>query len=127
MPLPARQSSSPWRRRVSPGGRRRISPGCSPLFLPCLRRCSAVLLHGARDGYVDATLAQHTLASLGRIFLALAAACSTAISPGQAIGISPVARGLVDPVIEFYWPIPPLAYLPLIVIWFGIGEPPRSC
>jgi taurine transport system permease protein len=31
-------------------------------------------------------------------------------------------RGIFDPPIEFYRPIPPLAYLPLIIIWFGIGE-----
>jgi taurine transport system permease protein len=29
---------------------------------------------------------------------------------------------VLDPLIEFYRPIPPLAYLPLIVIWCGIGE-----
>src|SRR5690606_11469700 len=33
-----------------------------------------------------------------------------------------IARGIFDPLIEFYRPIPPLAYLPLIVIWCGIGE-----
>ena len=32
------------------------------------------------------------------------------------------ARGMFDPLIEFYRPIPPLAYLSLIIIWFGIGE-----
>ena len=31
-------------------------------------------------------------------------------------------RGLLDPLIELYRPVPPLAYLPLMVIWFGIGE-----
>lgn len=31
-------------------------------------------------------------------------------------------RGILDPVIELYRPVPPLAYLPLMVIWFGIGE-----
>ena len=46
----------------------------------------------------------------------------TAIPLGIAIGRSRVVRGLVDPLIEFYRPIPPLAYLPLIVIWCGIGE-----
>jgi taurine transport system permease protein len=33
-----------------------------------------------------------------------------------------VSRGLFDPIIEFYRPLPPLAYLPLMIIWFGIGE-----
>jgi taurine transport system permease protein len=31
-------------------------------------------------------------------------------------------RGILDPLIELYRPVPPLAYLPLMVIWFGIGE-----
>lgn len=38
------------------------------------------------------------------------------------MGVSRIARGMVDPVLEFYRPLPPLAYLPLIVIWFGIDE-----
>jgi len=74
------------------------------------------------EGFVDSTLAEHALASLGRVFAALAAAIVTAVPVGLAIGLSPTARGVFEPVIEFYRPIPPLAYLPLIVIWFGIGE-----
>jgi taurine transport system permease protein len=38
------------------------------------------------------------------------------------MGVSRIARGIFDPPIEFYRPLPPLAYLPLIVIWFGIDE-----
>ena len=38
------------------------------------------------------------------------------------MGMSRLARGVFDPPIEFYRPIPPLAYLPLTIIWFGIGE-----
>jgi taurine transport system permease protein len=93
-----------------------------PLFLPSPASVWSQLFIVGRDGYVDATLAQHTIASLSRILFALIAACLTAIPVGLAIGTSPVARGLIDPIIEFYRPIPPLAYLPLIVIWFGIGE-----
>ncbi|MEN9895627.1 MAG: hypothetical protein RIR97_1479, partial [Pseudomonadota bacterium] len=32
------------------------------------------------------------------------------------------AKGILDTPIEFYWPLPPLAYLPLMIIWLGIGE-----
>ena len=49
-------------------------------------------------------------------------ACVTAIPAGIAMGVSRIARGIFDPPIEFYRPLPPLAYLPLIVIWFGIEE-----
>ena len=74
------------------------------------------------QGYMDASLWQHLGASLGRIGVALLAATLTAIPVGIAIGYNRVARGILDPLIEFYRPIPPLAYLPLIVIWCGIGE-----
>jgi taurine transport system permease protein len=73
-------------------------------------------------GYMDSTLWQHLGASLQRIGLALGAAILSAVPVGIAIGHNRIARGIFDPLIEFYRPVPPLAYLPLIVIWCGIGE-----
>jgi taurine transport system permease protein len=93
-----------------------------PLFLP---GPGAVLSKGwdvLNNGYMDATLWQHLGSSLGRIGLALLAAVLTAIPLGVAMGRNRIARGIFDPIIEFYRPVPPLAYLPLIVIWCGIGE-----
>ncbi len=74
------------------------------------------------NGYMSISLWSHIGASLGRIGIALIAAIITAIPVGIAIGRSKIVRGILDPIIEFYRPIPPLAYLPLIVIWCGIGE-----
>ncbi|MDI9777364.1 taurine ABC transporter permease TauC, partial [Pseudomonas putida] len=93
-----------------------------PLFLPSPGDILAKAWALLTQGYMDASLWQHLGASLGRIGLALAAATLTAIPVGIAIGYNRVARGILDPLIEFYRPIPPLAYLPLIVIWCGIGE-----
>lgn len=93
-----------------------------PLFLPSPQ---AVLARGRQllgEGYMNASLWQHLGASLGRIGLGLAAAVLTAVPLGIAIGRQRIVRGIFDPLIEFYRPIPPLAYLPLIVIWCGIGE-----
>ena len=56
------------------------------------------------------------------MFAAFLLACLTAIPAGIAMGVSRIARGIFDPPLEFYRPLPPLAYLPLIVIWFGIEE-----
>ncbi|PWC44307.1 ABC transporter permease subunit [Azospirillum sp. TSO22-1] len=92
------------------------------LFLPTPEAVAAQAVQVWSEGFVDATLAQHLWASLARVLLALAAAVLAAVPAGIALGLSPVARGVLEPVIEFYRPIPPLAYLPLIVIWFGIGE-----
>lgn len=67
-------------------------------------------------------LYEHFGWSLFRVFFAFALACVTAIPIGIAMGVSRIARGVFDPPVEFYRPLPPLAYLPLIVIWFGIEE-----
>ena len=94
-----------------------------PLFLPPPERVLAQLLTIAGPpGFMDATLWQHLGASLGRILVALAAAAFFGITAGIAMGLSPTVRGMLDPLIELYRPVPPLAYLPLMVIWFGIGE-----
>ncbi|MBD8481205.1 taurine ABC transporter permease TauC [Pseudomonas coleopterorum] len=93
-----------------------------PLFLPSPGAVLDKAWLLATQGYMDATLWQHLGASLGRIGLALVFAVLFAIPVGIAIGHNRIAQGILDPLIEFYRPIPPLAYLPLIVIWCGIGE-----
>ncbi|MDR2127901.1 MAG: ABC transporter permease subunit [Burkholderiaceae bacterium] len=68
------------------------------------------------------TLLEHLRGSAIRVFGAFFLALITAVPVGIAMGVSRIARGIFDPPIEFYRPLPPLAYLPLIVIWFGIDE-----
>lgn len=63
-----------------------------------------------------------TAASLTRIVIALLAAVLIGVPVGIAMGLNSTVRGILDPLIELYRPAPPLAYLPLMVIWFGIGE-----
>lgn len=92
------------------------------LFLPSPVAVLDRLQDLIANGYMSISLWSHIGASLGRIGTALIAAVITAIPVGIAIGRNKVIRGVVDPIIEFYRPIPPLAYLPLIVIWCGIGE-----
>ena len=93
-----------------------------PLYLPSPLAVLQKFIDLAQNGYADATLWQHFSASIQRIFIAVILASLIAVPVGLAIGINPVARAIFDPLIEFYRPVPPLAYLPLIVIWFGIGE-----
>jgi len=97
----------------------------SPVFLPSPAAVWNKFFVVANDGFVDATLLQHAVASLGRVFAALVAALLIGVPVGLAIGISTVGRGIFDPLLEFLRPIPPLAYLPLVIIWFGIGEPSK--
>lgn len=95
----------------------------SPLFLPSPQQVLHQLITVASaQGFMDATLWQHLAASLTRILIALFAAALIGIPVGIAMGLNATARGILDPLIELYRPVPPLAYLPLMVIWFGIGE-----
>lgn len=95
----------------------------TPLFLPAPQQVlHQLLVIASAQGFMDATLWQHLAASLGRILLALLAAVLIGVPTGIAMGLSPTVRGILDPLIELYRPVPPLAYLPLMVIWFGIGE-----
>lgn len=94
-----------------------------PLFLPPPQQVLHQLLTiASAQGFMDATLWQHLAASLTRILIALAAAVLIGVPVGIAMGLNETVRGILDPLIELYRPIPPLAYLPLMVIWFGIGE-----
>jgi taurine transport system permease protein len=68
------------------------------------------------------TLSEHFAWSFARVFGAFLLAVVTAIPVGILMGVSRVARGVFDPPLEFYRPLPPLAYLPLVIIWFGIEE-----
>ena len=92
------------------------------LFLPTPETVFQRLYESMRGDLTDAPLATNFGWSMFRVFSAFLLACATAIPIGIAMGVSRVARGIFDPPIEFYRPLPPLAYLPLIVIWFGIDE-----
>lgn len=88
-----------------------------------------LVMFGARDeatavchGFSEHTLHEHIIWSLYRVFGSFFLAAVTAVPIGIAMGMSRYARGVFDPPVEFYRPIPPLAYLPLTIIWFGIGE-----
>jgi taurine transport system permease protein len=93
-----------------------------PLFLPSPRTVFEKFILVSTEGFSNSNLAQHTLTSLYRVFTAFFFACITAIPIGIMMGVSRVVRGICDPPLEFYRPLPPLAYLPLVIIWFGIGE-----
>jgi taurine transport system permease protein len=96
-----------------------------PLFLPSPQAVYQQFHEYVTGQANDKPLWQHFAASLFRVFSAFGLACVTAIPIGIAMGMSRVARGIFDPPLEFYRPLPPLAYLPLIIIWFGIDELPK--
>ena len=96
-----------------------------PLFLPSPQAVFQQFYEYLTGQANDKPLWQHFAASMFRVFSAFVLACLTAIPIGIAMGMSRVMRGIFDPPLEFYRPLPPLAYLPLIIIWFGIDELPK--
>lgn len=74
------------------------------------------------EGYQNFTLWQHTGISLQRVLLGFLFGAALGIPIGYAMGLTNWARGWFDPIVEFMRPVPPLALIPLMIIWFGIGE-----
>ncbi|MCU0801617.1 MAG: ABC transporter permease subunit [Rhodobacteraceae bacterium] len=93
-----------------------------PLFLPAPQAVLNKFLQVWNEGFTNTPFLEHVGISAARVFGAFLLACLVGIPLGIAMGMSPLVRGLFDPPLEFYRPIPPLAYLPLMIIWFGIGE-----
>ena len=96
-----------------------------PLFLPPPETIGTALQQAVNGELDGEPLWNHLLASLLRVVEAFVLAVILGVPLGLAMGTSKIARGIFDPLIEFYRPLPPLAYLPLMIIWFGIGEPSK--
>lgn len=93
-----------------------------PLFVPSPGAILTKFADVWQNGFTNTPFLEHVAVSTARVFGAFLLACAIGIPLGIAMGMSPLVRGIFDPPIEFYRPIPPLAYLPLMIIWFGIGE-----
>lgn len=76
----------------------------------------------ARDGYKGHTLLQHLGTSLGRLVIAYLLVVVTAVPLGLLSGYNSKIRAIIEPIIEFYRPLPPLAYYTILVLWMGIDE-----
>jgi NitT/TauT family transport system permease protein len=73
----------------------------------------------------DGTLAEDALASLRRVFLGFALGTLLAVPVGFLMGWYPLARGLMEPYVQFFRTVPPLAIIPLAIVLMGIGETPK--
>lgn len=97
----------------------------SPLFLPSPMTVWATFIDILQNGYKGNSLIFHIGESMYRLVLALLLAIVTAIPLGMLSGFSKPIRAALDPLIEFYRPLPPLAYYTLLVIWLGIENPSK--
>ena len=77
--------------------------------MPSPQSIIAKFLDVMANGFTGTPLWEHVWISTARVFGAFLLACVIGIPLGLAMGMSPLIRGIFDPPIEFYRPIPPLA------------------
>ena len=90
----------------------------NPVLLPTPAEVGRVGLDLAGSG----ELTRHFLTSLGRVAQGFGLAALAALGLGLLVGMCVPLRLMAEPVIEFVRPIPPLAFLPMFLVWFGLGE-----
>ena len=126
---------------IEPGGRVEIADGAvtlsakgtpnfepakgwqmEPIWLPAPEAVAQRVYEIAAEGYQNSTLWQHLGYSLFRVVTGFFFGALVGIPLGYAMGLSSWFRGWFDPIVEFMRPVPPLALIPLVIIWAGIGE-----
>ena len=90
----------------------------NPILLPAPDEVLRTGIKMAASG----ELLRHITASLSRVLWGFGIAAALGIVVGTALGRSRLLEHLVEPMLEMLRPIPPLAFLPMMVLWFGIGE-----
>jgi taurine transport system permease protein len=102
-----------------------------PVFVPSPQEvwhqflATSGLIDSPNPGWAGYSLGEHLLASLRRMAVGCAYGIAGGIALGLVIGLVPVANVLLGPAVSFVRTLPPLAYLSLLVIWFGIDEAPK--
>lgn len=87
-------------------------------LLPSQQKVARTLFELAQSG----ALAKHTLVSLQRVVLGYGMAVAIAVPLAVVFAFSTLVRNLLEPLLEFLRQIPPLALMPLLMLWLGIGE-----
>ncbi|MGH7331994.1 MAG: ABC transporter permease [Candidatus Rokuibacteriota bacterium] len=90
----------------------------NPVLLPTPGEVLALAEESLRDG----SLPRHLVTSLVRVIEGYGLAALAALGLGVLAGLCTPLRLALEPVLEFVRPIPPLAFLPMFLVWFGLGE-----
>lgn len=91
-------------------------------LIPSPYRTWTAFVETMTDGYKGHLLVAHLGYSMRRLMTAFLLAVVTAVPTGLLCGYSRRIRAAVEPFIEFYRPLPPLAYYTLLTLAFGIGD-----
>ncbi|HJY76529.1 MAG TPA: ABC transporter permease [Burkholderiales bacterium] len=92
----------------------------NPVLLPT----PAVVLEGFYRLLADGYLVNDVLASLKRVFVGFMMAAAVGVPLAMVLAYFLPLRRLVLPVVTLLRPIPPIAWIPIAILWFGIGDKP---
>jgi ABC-type nitrate/sulfonate/bicarbonate transport system permease component len=90
----------------------------NPIFLPG----PWLVIGNVLELAVKGQLWEHVGATVQRVAVGFVTGAVFAVALGIMAGQVRVVRNLVEPIVELLRPIPPLAMLPLFIVWIGIGE-----
>ena len=102
-----------------------VFSGSNPDLMPAHATVWSRFIKTFTKPIAKTTLIGHAWASLKRVLLALMVAWAFGISFGILIGWNKKARAFFGSIFEVIRPIPPIAWIPIIIMWFGIGEFPK--
>jgi taurine transport system permease protein len=83
---------------------------------------AAALQQIAVEGYSNARWHEHVLRSVLLVTMGFAVASSIGVALGLAMGASRAVEAFVNPIFLLLRPIPPLAWIPLAIVWLGLGD-----
>lgn len=94
----------------------------SPARFPPPAEVAAALQQIAIDGYSNGRLHEHVLRSVLLVTMGFTVAASIGVALGLAMGASRKVEAFVNPIFLVLRPIPPLAWIPLAIVWLGLGD-----
>lgn len=95
-----------------------IRPGYFPSPMDLIREFDLMI----REGYRESSLAGHIGISLFRTVVGFTLGLLVGVPLGLLTGYSRVSGAMVSPIMAFIRPIPPIAFIPMVVLYFGLGE-----
>lgn len=93
-----------------------------PGYLPTPESLWSTFMELVRDGYQGQPLTEHIKVSLVRTLAGFAAGVVVGVPLGLFTGYSDRAGAMISPIMAFIRPIPPIAFIPMAVLYFGLGE-----
>lgn len=120
-------SDSRWQGLVLPAALLLVWAACSQatLWNAYVLPSPGSVVGAARTMLENGSLQKHILVSLYRVFAGFSLALLLAFPLGIVLGMQPRCQAVFQPLLEFVRHVPPLAVMPMLILWFGIGETPK--